>query len=239
MATRATAASATAAPPPTARVAAEWGARIEAEYRSAALTQHLVLWLIQIGASPDLVRDGLRIVDDELVHAELSGEVCRAAGGAGRPIDRATLGLSRTAEPLEIDVGLALARTFCLGETVAVPLFQRLRRGARVPIARRALDRILRDEVRHRDFGWTGLAWLLDTRAAPAVRAAIAAALPGWTGELAASYGEAIVRPLAGVTDAERAWGLAPATEYAEVLARTIERDYRRRFAALGLAWPA
>ena len=37
----------------TARVAAEWLRRVEAEYRSAAISNHLSLWLIQIGASPE------------------------------------------------------------------------------------------------------------------------------------------------------------------------------------------
>ena len=41
---------------------------------------------------------------------------------------------------------------FCI---VAVRLFSRLRQNAAEPVALAALDRILRDEVRHRDFGWT------------------------------------------------------------------------------------
>lgn len=54
-------------------------------------------------------------------------------------------------------------RVFCLGETVAVRLFKRLREGATVPVARAALDRVLTDEVRHRDFGWLLLEWLTQT----------------------------------------------------------------------------
>ena len=55
--------------PATDAVRSEWLRRVEAEYRSAAITQHLTLWLIQIGASPDLLRAGLRIAGDELTHA--------------------------------------------------------------------------------------------------------------------------------------------------------------------------
>ena len=47
----------------------QWLMRVEAEYRSAVLTQELTLWLMQAGASPDLIHDGLRIVEDELMHA--------------------------------------------------------------------------------------------------------------------------------------------------------------------------
>src|SRR5687768_2450213 len=89
-----------------ARVQTEWLRRVEAEYRSAALTQHLGLWLTQIAASPDLVKDALRIAEDELVHAELSHAAYRAAGGAGAPrLDRDRLALPRRAgDPLELDV---------------------------------------------------------------------------------------------------------------------------------------
>ncbi len=38
--------------PASERVQHEWLRRVEAEYRSAAIAQHLTLWLTQIGASP-------------------------------------------------------------------------------------------------------------------------------------------------------------------------------------------
>ena len=75
-------------------VRSEWGRRVEAEYRSAAITHHLTLWLIQIGASPDLLHEGLRIVGDELVHAELSFKTFADAGGtAVPPMSRESLAL--------------------------------------------------------------------------------------------------------------------------------------------------
>ena len=54
-----------------------------------------------------------------------------------------------------------IVRFFCVGESVAVPLFRMLRERCSVPIARRALDRVMRDEPRHRQFGWDVLDWLL------------------------------------------------------------------------------
>src|SRR6187397_3074001 len=83
----------------------EWLRRVEAEYRSAAITQHLGLWLIQIGAPPDLVTDALRIVADEMTHAELSHEVFVSAGGTGAPaLARETLCLPQPRGPLEHSV---------------------------------------------------------------------------------------------------------------------------------------
>lgn len=231
--------SRSSAPRPTELVAHVWLGRVEAEYRSAAVTQHLVLWLLQIGASPDLVRLGLRIVEDELKHAELSRKVWLAAGGAGAAaIDQRSLGLTRTDAPLEQDVVAAVVRVFCLGETVAVPLFANLRRGTTVPVARRAYDRILKDEVRHRDFGWIALEWLLERPERSLLRAVVTAGLPGFIGELERSYGDGLVDGIRHVTSDERAWGVAPASEYATILRRTYKRDYRPRFAKLGFDFP-
>lgn len=220
------------------RVQAEWRERIAAEYTSAAITQHLVLWLIQAGAPPELLEAGLAIVGDELVHSRMSHEVYVAAGGTHPPaLEREQLGLARLHARLEADILRVAVRAFCLGETVAVPLFKHLRERCTEPVARAALDRILRDEVRHRDFGWDLLDWLLyvDERLVEQVHAD----LPAMFGELDRVYGRGNATVAAddgAMSDDERAWGLAPPRDYAEILERTIERDYRPRFAARGIA---
>lgn len=219
-----------------ARVRAEWRERVAAEYTSAAITQHHVLWLIQAGAPPDLIEAGLAIVADELAHSRLSHEVYVAAGGGEAPaIDRDALGLARGGGPVEHDLLRATVRVFCLGETVAVPLFSHLRERCTQEVARRALDRILRDEVRHRDFGWDTLDWL--GAADPGVPARVTAMLPAMLAELDASYGRtnpAVAGDGGELAEDDRAWGLAPPREYAEILALTVEKDFRPRFAARG-----
>ncbi len=226
-----------------AQVRGEWRARIAAEYTSAAMTQAFVLWLIQAGAPPDLIDAGLVIVGDELVHSRMSHEVFVAAGGVGAPaLDRGALGLTRSDASLEIDLLLAGVRIFCLGETVAVPLFSHLRQGCTVDVARRALDRILVDEVRHRDFGWDILDWILSSPLADRAPSLVGAALPAMLRELDASYGRdnRFVRDDdGGLPESDRAWGLAPPREYAAILERTIERDYKPRFEARGIAIPS
>ncbi|MBX3162575.1 MAG: ferritin-like domain-containing protein [Deltaproteobacteria bacterium] len=224
------------------RVQHEWRARIAAEYTSAAITQHLTLWLIQAGAPPDLIDAGLAIVADELVHSRMSHEVYVAAGGGEPPaLDRDALDLKRTSDRLELDILRIAVRVFCLGETVAVPLFKHLREACTEPVARAALDRILRDEVRHRDFGWDLLDWLLSIGGAE-IPALVSAQLPEMLRELAASYGTdntVIATDDGAMTAADRAWGLAPPRDYAEILARTLTRDYAPRFAARDIAMPA
>ena len=227
-----------ALPPASDRVRAEWRARIEAEYTSAAITQHLVLWLIQVGAPPDLIDAGLVIVTDELTHSRLSHETFVAAAGTGGPaIDRAQLGLTATEAGVDIDILRVAVQSFCLGETVAVPLFRHLREDCTAAPARTALDRILRDEVRHRDFGWDLLDFMLAID--DSVPARVTAGLPGMLRQMERSYGignTAVAEDDGVMTDEDRAWGLAPPRDYADILARTIERDYRPRFEARGIA---
>jgi len=159
-------------------------------------------------------------------------------GGEGGPrLARETLVLTRHPEaPLEHDVLRVAVEVFCLGETVAVPLFKELRERCTVPVARRALDRILRDEVRHRDFGWTLLGWLFEQPMASELRAVVEEELPRWFRRLRANYsppptgaGERVV------TAQERAWGLMPVSLYRASVDTTLARDWEPRFARLGI----
>jgi hypothetical protein len=240
-----------AAPLPRRRIPAsdavrlEWLRRVEAEYRSAVITQNLVLWLLQLGASPDLIELGLRIVSDELAHANLSYRTFVAARGEGGPsLIRETLGLPRHEQvPLELDIVRAAVEIFCLGETVAVPLFAELRRPCVVPTARRALDRILRDEVRHREFGWLLLGWLLDQPYGERLRVTVTSELPAMFQRLRRSYGLSQKDASRTMSEDDRAWGLMPVGLYGDILERAVSRDYQPRFTKLGInalaAWSA
>lgn len=223
---------------PTLRIREEWRARIAAEYTSAAIAQQITLWLIQAGAPPELIDAGLAIVADELAHSRLSHEVYVAAGGTAPPaLHRDQLGLPRTGE-LELDLLSAIVRVFCLGETVAVPLFSHLRAACTEPVARAALDRILVDEVRHRDFGWDTLDWLATTAIEPQIAPWITERWPALHADLLEMYGAAnpaVANDPGDLTETERAWGLAPPRDYAEILAKTVGSDYRPRFAARGV----
>lgn len=224
-------------PTPSPRVAEEWLRRVEAEYTSAAITAQLVQWLIRLGASPDLIRDGLRIVDDELEHASLSHATATEAGTDARPrLVQEQLGLQRNQQrPLLADAALQGVDIFCLGETVAVPLFVAMRDRCTVAVARAALDRIVRDEVRHRDFGWTLLQWLIDTHGEP-MRELVQDALPGMFEGVRQSYGQSdYAERTDEPDDGDAAWGLMPTYRYREILLRTVERDYIPRFERVGL----
>ncbi len=244
--------SASGSPPASVEVVEEWQRRIEAEYRSTAVASNLALWLVQIAASPDLVRAALRIAREELGHAVQSQRVfvaarrachaSHASGPAARPlaIDRATLELPRTpGDPLELDVVRVCVQVFCLGETVAVRLFQELRKRCDLPVARRVLDRVLLDEVGHRDFGWTLLRWLLEHPVhGTAARRVVEAELPSAVQRIQEQYGPAALQAHAALPAADQRWGLMPAARYGQVLHATLERDYVPRFKALGITLP-
>lgn len=236
-------------PPPSEHVRGEWARRVEAEYRSAALTHHLTLWLIQLGAPHGLLRTGLRIVSDELAHAELSGAVYRAAGGQTLPqLERDTLRLPRTSgEPLERDLMRVAVEQFCLGETVAVRIFSRMRAAGTVPSVRRALDRILRDEVVHRDFGWTLLEWLLSTPLGPTFRSQLHGELPAMLTRLRENYGVLLLehhgeQSLASLdrdlSESAQGWGMISTLSYITAVNETFARDYEPRFRALQIELP-
>lgn len=222
-------------------VAHEWLRRVEAEYGSAVLTHHLTLWLLKVAAPFELVRLGLAIVEDELAHAELSQAVHVAAGGAGMArLERDRLGLHELpGEPLELAISRVGLESFCLGETVAVRLFSRLRKTCEEPVALTALDRILADEVKHRDFGWTLLEWLMSTPHAAAVQQLAKRQLPAMFKRLMANYGHrrSAQVPAASAQDlpTQARWGLMPTADYAAALRETLGRDYKPRFAEHGI----
>jgi hypothetical protein len=217
----------------------EWLRRIEAEYRSAAIAGQLAHWMIQLAAPPALIRLALRVVDDELRHAELSARVYRAAGGRQQLVLlRERLELPRLDGRLERDVTHVVLQNFCLGETAAVRLFHRLRKVCSVPVARAALDRVLRDEVRHRDFGWRALDWLLGLPDAAERRTEIDRILPELVTALHVSYaGEADLSAPPSAADPSteaRAWGLMPRADYRRAVEDCIRRDLQPRFKRAG-----
>ncbi len=209
--------------------------RVEAEYTSCAITATFVQWLIRLGAPPELIRDGLRVIDDELEHATLSHVVATEAGCEARPrLVQESLGLTRHQAPLWLDALWAAVESFCLGETLAVPLFVAMRAECTVPSARIALDRIVRDEVRHRDFGWACLDWFAQTRR-DETRREVERALPNMMQRLRSNYAQATDAPSSETSPAHAQWGLIPVARYAEILERCIERDFVPRFETLGI----
>lgn len=215
----------------TPRVHAEWARRVAAEYRSAGVAAQVLSWGVAAGVPVALLRVAGRIVNDELDHAELGHRCLVALGGAQEPVDL-SLDLLRVVatDDLLADLVRAVLRDFCLGETLAVPLFAEMRRRADQPAVVPVLDRILADEAVHRAFGWEVLDALIVID--PAVVGFATMQLPTLLGGFA---GYADPPGAAPLTDLERGCGLLDNAEYGRIFARTWEEELGPRFARRGI----
>jgi len=213
---------------PASPIHREWRNRVIAEYRSAALAAQVSHWMIQCGLEDRLLRIALRVVADELDHAELSHSCLLALGGEDQP---AALQVDHLAHPPTGDVLTdlldSITANFCLGETLAVPLFNAMRVGTTHPVALQVLTRVLQDESTHRAFGWDVLDALLQLDPT-GVRAHLGSTLPGILAGFERSY--AFAPSLDAIRPEERAAGLLSLAEYAQVFWSTIRGDIYRRF---------
>jgi hypothetical protein len=219
----------------TARAHAEWRARVRAEYVSAAITAQTVHWMIVCGLPDDLLRVGLRVVADELDHARLSHDVVRAIGGGDLPEPISLEGLVAPTSHRGLGASLidAVLGSFCIGETLAVPLFSAMRARTTQPQARAALDRILRDEAVHRAFGWDALDALLALDE-PGLRERADEVLPAMIRARQARWTELTAHP--PLTDDERDAGLLSAAEFSAIADRALLDDALPRFARRQIA---
>jgi hypothetical protein len=179
-----------------------------------------------------LIQTGQRIVNDELDHAEISHGVWRDLGGEGE-VNVDITRLTPPAGPPLLLLAEDVLRAFCVGETVAVPLFHAMREGAEHPRVVSALERILRDEAVHRAFGWDALEALvaLDPDGVPPF---MARHLP----DALTSCRRAYVVPhdhQTRLTPEERAAGLIDLHEYAQIVEVCIAESVLPRFARLGI----
>lgn len=226
-------------PPPSDRVLADWTVRAGNEYGSGIIAQHFTLWLMQLGAPPELIRAGIAVVDDELRHAEQCRALLRGLGRDRAPVlVRESLQLPRRPEdPLEHDVVRASIGGFCIDETLAVTMFRIMRESASVPAVVELVEGFLRDEVHHRELGWVTLEWLLCGSQGNVLRAVAEQAVS----ELLTRRGMSLCHPPNASrrippTAAEQAWGTLTREQYTEVFAAGCRRDVLPRFRALGIA---
>jgi hypothetical protein len=217
---------------PLDHVRAEWRARVVAEHRSGRITHAMVLALRDVDAPAALQAAARRIEQDERDHSALSRKVYARAGG-----DAADVNLRREvhgpyAPPYTNPLHRALelsASVYCCGETVAVPLFLTMLRGAIQPLAVSTLQRILKDEGRHRAFGWASLKALLRLGGADA-RAFLLPRVPMYVSGVVDAY----TAPSRRLSAVERAWGMLPPQDYAGIVREAARKVIIPRFAAAG-----
>lgn len=215
------------------RITHFWRSQVKAEYGSAAISAEFSQWLLQVGASPDLVKQCLDIAKDEVDHALLCHQVLLAAGDTD-PVSFAdsTLHMLSHHDDLRKNVLDGLLNVYCLGETVAVPLFSAMTKATTQEVAVQTYQRIMQDEPRHSGFGWLGLAWAHSVW--PETEDWLLELFPAALQRIARQYylSTEYNPPLSTL---EREWGMLPQQEYAAVFEHAVLRLYAKNLRYYGV----
>jgi hypothetical protein len=140
----------------------DWTVASFQEHRTGAQCASALRALIECRAPIDLVAGFARFPLDELVHVELAARLAMELGGATAlahtPSDM-VLDPDPSHAPLLRAAELVM-RTFCVGESLSIPLLHASWQSATHPLVRGALGCIVRDEAAHGIVGWTFLDWV-------------------------------------------------------------------------------
>ncbi|MEO6952781.1 MAG: ferritin-like domain-containing protein [Polyangia bacterium] len=134
------------------------------EHRTGAACARTLAALIAARAPLDLIAVATRFPLDEMVHVELCARLAGELGGpvrvmhdAGKLVREPKAGLSPKLACAELVV-----RNFCVGEAVSIPILRASWKAADEPLIAAVLQRIVKDESAHGQFGWLFLDWILD-----------------------------------------------------------------------------
>lgn len=213
---------------------AAWQARLLDEYRSATVFSQFQSVLLWAGMPNDVLGCASRVVQDELRHVQLCGDLIHALGGApsATGVPEAFVVPWNPALPLERQVLEFALQYFCLGEQVSSRLIDATWKQTGHPFAREVLRRLSSDERFHAEFGWTvaGIVW---PHASEETREAAIAALPAQLADLehqTVSY--AHEGPL---TDVHLHLGSLTYADHRATFYRAVEETLLPRLEALGL----
>jgi hypothetical protein len=175
---------------------------------------------------------------DELVHVELTSRMAMELGG-GTEIQFEPEHMIIDAEPGLPPVLRAadmIARFFCVGEAVSIPLLRATWHAARHPLPRAVLGRIVKDEAAHGVFGFLFLDWALESMT-EADRRHIAAAADRGILAVRALWRGIEQRRRAGVYDESLgdALGWLHSDAYLELAARSLETNVRKPLLERGI----
>lgn len=141
-----------------------WTGAAFQEYRTAVACTATLRALLECSAPIDLVALATRFPLDEMVHVELCGRMAMELGGGTEiRFDPAHLILDADASQRPVVRAAELvARFFCVGEALSIPLIRGTWHASQHPLPRAVLSRIVRDEAAHGTFGFTFLDWAVD-----------------------------------------------------------------------------
>lgn len=137
-----------------------WTAASFQEHRTGAHCSQALLALFACRAPVDLIAGFSRFPLDEIVHTELAARMANELGG---PIEVRYTQHDVIREPAPgpplLRAAELVVKTFCVGESLSIPLLHASWKAATQPLAQAVLGRIVQDEAAHGILGWTFLDW--------------------------------------------------------------------------------
>jgi len=127
----------------------QWTSAAFQEHRTAVACAAALRALLECRAPLDLIAMASRFPLDELVHVELTARMAMELGG-GTEIQFEPEHMIIDAEPglpPLLRAADMIARFFCVGEAVSIPLLRAAWHAARHPLPRAVLGRIVKDEA--------------------------------------------------------------------------------------------
>ena len=141
----------------------QWTGAAFQEHRTAVACAATLRVLMECRAPLDLIAMASRFPLDELVHVELTARMAMELGGGTEiqfEADHMIIDAEEGLPPL-LRAADMIARFFCVGEAVSIPLLRATWHAARHPLPRAVLGRIVKDEAAHGVFGFLFLDWAL------------------------------------------------------------------------------
>lgn len=151
-----------------------WQDRAQTEFRSIQLMARFLQEVMGAGDPLDVYAGALDLIQDEIRHAALCAELCRAMGAEPRfpdPVAAPTIPGYERAEWGERALHTAIVMV-AINETLSLGFIEDLRARCEQPVVRGVLDATVEDEEGHQGFGWAYIQQSL--------RRFPAAALPQW-----------------------------------------------------------
>ena len=216
----------------------QWTSAAFQEHRTAVACAAALRALMECRAPLDLIAMASRFPLDELVHVELTARMAMELGG-GTEIQFESDHMIVDAEPglpPLLRAADMIARFFCVGEAVSIPLLRATWHAARHPLPRAVLGRIVKDEAAHGVFGFLFLDWALESMT-EADRRHIAAAADRGIGAVRALWRGIEQRRRAGGYDESLgdALGWLHSDAYLELAARSLETQVRKPLLERGI----
>lgn len=140
----------------------DWTGAAFQEHRTGAQCAATLRALFECRAPVDLIAAFSRFPLDEAAHTELAARMAMALGGAVpllHTVDNFVREPDPSLDPL-VRAGELVVRTFCVGESLSIPLLHGSWLAADHELPRAVLGRIVRDEAAHGVVGWQFLDWL-------------------------------------------------------------------------------